>query len=377
MGAAVTKDQPIIRDLSNFWKPLNSVFGYSSACVPSIMSGRWPEEHLHWSYFTHGSANPALRIPKRVKWLPPAIRDRGRVRRWCSQTVARHNHIDGYFQLYNMPMAHLDQYGHCEPKNIFTPGGLNRGRSIIDDLKQAGTNAWLSDWKRSVADNWQAMAQAAGDSQKTFLFMYDPSLDGWLHEHTRDDSQLTQRLGQIRRDIDRILAIARGHHDEVRFHIWSDHGMCTIQHHLNIHPLLEATGLRMHRDYHCVIDSTMVRFWYHGNDHIQQRIRDVFHGQNQIKLVSRNQLKKWRCNFPDNRFGDDIFLADPHCLLVPSHMGAKPINGMHGFSPEHEDSDATYITNDPSHFNDTTSIVDCYGLMKAAIGEQGGRKAVA
>ena len=79
------------------------------------------------------------------------------------------------------------------------------------------------------------------------------------------------------------------------------------------------------------------------------------------------QLSAWRCNFPDNRFGDDIFLADPHHLLVPSHMGAKPINGMHGFSPEHEDSDATYLTNDPTRFADTQSIVDCYHLMKAAL----------
>ena len=64
MGAAVTRDQAVIRDLADHWKPLTSVFGYSSACVPSIMSGRWPEEHNHWSYFTHGGANPALRIPK-------------------------------------------------------------------------------------------------------------------------------------------------------------------------------------------------------------------------------------------------------------------------------------------------------------------------
>ena len=71
MGAAVTRDQAVIRDLADHWKPLTSVFGYSSACVPSIMSGRWPEEHNHWSYFTHGGANPALRIPKTVRWLPP------------------------------------------------------------------------------------------------------------------------------------------------------------------------------------------------------------------------------------------------------------------------------------------------------------------
>ena len=225
----------------------------------------------------------------------------------------------------------------------------------------------MSDWHHSVDANWGAMGAAAADPDTTFLFMYDPSLDGWLHQHTRESSQLTERLAEIRQQIDRILAIARNHHDEVRFHIWSDHGMCTIRHHLDVHPLLAQTGLRMHQDYHCVIDSTMVRCWYHGDEEKRTRIRETFAQESSLQRVSREQLTAWHCNFPDNRFGDDIFLATPHTLLVPSHMGAKPINGMHGFSPEHEDSDATYITNDPSRFADTQSIVDCYQLMKAAI----------
>ena len=153
--------------------------------------------------------------------------------------------------------------------------------------------------------------------------------------------------------------------------------MCTIRQHLDVQPLLAKTGLRMHEDYHCVIDSTMVRCWYHGDEAKRQRVRECLGQQPGLSLVSQAQLSAWRCNFPDNRFGDDIFLADPHHLLVPSHMGAKPINGMHGFSPEHEDSDATYLTNDPTRFADTQSIVDCYHLMKAALIQRAAGKAAA
>ena len=184
-------------------------------------------------------------------------------------------------------MDHIGDYGHCEPKNIFKPGGLNVGTSIIDDLYNSETKAWLSDWHHSVEHNWSAMAQAAADSETTFLFMYDPSLDGWLHEHTRESAQLPARLSDIRQQIDRVLAIARQHHDEVRFHIWSDHGMCTIRQHLDVQPLLAKTGLRMHEDYHCVIDSTMVRCWYHGDKAKRQRVRECLGQQHGLSLVSQ------------------------------------------------------------------------------------------
>ena len=126
MGAAVIRGHPVIEDLGRT-AALRSVFGYSSACVPSILSGRWPEEHLHWSYFTYRGPGTGLKVPGWLRWLPPALRDRGRVRHHLSKAVARANGISGYFQMYLMPIDELHQYGHCEPRDIFSPGGVNAG----------------------------------------------------------------------------------------------------------------------------------------------------------------------------------------------------------------------------------------------------------
>jgi hypothetical protein len=364
MGAAVIRGHPVIEDLGRT-AALRSVFGYSSACVPSILSGRWPEEHLHWSYFTYRGEGTGLKVPAWLRWIPPALRDRGRVRHQLSKAVKRANRIAGYFQMYMMPIDQLHQYGHCEPRDIFQPGGMNAGGNIADLIAATRAPAWVADWHRTNDENWAGMRAAAADPATRFMLMYDAAMDAWLHDHTRESPLLDQRLGEIRRRLDEVLAAARANHDRVLFYVFSDHGMCTVRRHLDLFPALARSGLRMHRDYHCVIDSTMVRAWYHGDERTRATVRGSLAGIDGLRLLTPEELARERCAFPDNRFGDDIWLADPHVLLVPSHLGKVPLKGMHGYSCDHEDSDAGFVTNDPAAA--PRSIVDLYGLMADAV----------
>ena len=45
-GWEIIKQDPFACEFAPNRKRLDSVFGYSSACVPSILSGRWPDEHI-------------------------------------------------------------------------------------------------------------------------------------------------------------------------------------------------------------------------------------------------------------------------------------------------------------------------------------------
>lgn len=362
LGHAVVRDQPVISDLGTC-RALRSVFGYSSACVPSILTGRLPQDHGHWSFFTHQGPRSGLRVPWWLHLLPSGLRDRGRVRSRLSPAVARANGLRGYFQLYQMPLDVLPHYGWCEPKNIFKPDGFNRGRGIFDVLAERRTRAWVSDWHVSEAANWAGAKAAAGDRDISFVFLYAASMDAWLHDHTRQHADLPQQLHALRRRIDAVLRAARAQHDQVRFHIFSDHGMCTVRRHLDVFPLLAASGLTMHRDYFAVIDSTMVRLW-HGDEATRTRLRACLDGVVGLTRQTPEQLAAVGCAFPDRRFGDDIYLAEPGLLLHPSHLGSTPLKAMHGYSLDHEDSDAVHISNDPAAA--PTCITDIYGLMEAS-----------
>jgi hypothetical protein len=56
-GWEILKTDPFARALAPERKRLDSVFGYSSACIPSILSGRWPDEHHNWCYFVYSPKN--------------------------------------------------------------------------------------------------------------------------------------------------------------------------------------------------------------------------------------------------------------------------------------------------------------------------------
>ena len=140
--------------------------------------------------------------------------------------------------------------------------------------------------------------------------------------------------------------------------------MCTIQEHLDVFPLLAKTGLRMHEDYHCVIDSTMVRLWY-GEESQRDRIRSELDSVPSLTRLDESYLSKEHCCFPDSRFFEDCYLADPGVLLHPSHLGKVPLAGMHGYDCDHEDSNASLLTNDESA--QASEITDIYGLMERAV----------
>ncbi len=366
-GYLVLKDRAPVADLGPVHQ-LRSVFGYSSACVPSILSGLYPEEHLHWSFFTRGGGNPGLRVPWWIKAIPAPLRDRGRVRSKLSYGIAKANRISGYFQVYQMPFDHLHRYGHCEPRDIFAPGGLNRGTTFIDDLHQRkiADRAFISDWHVSTDQNWSAAWKAATDPTKKLLFLYDASLDGWLHDHTRTHPGLDAQLAEKRARFDQLVNALKRTHGEVVWHIFSDHGMCSIHEHLSVIPLLERSGLRMHVDYGCTVDSTMVRLWW-DDDATGAKLAECLAGEKRLTRLSAETLAKERCNFADGRFGRGIWLADPHLLLVPSHMGTVPVKGMHGYSPDHEDTDASWLSN--SGEPPPTSIVGINKFLRAAVAE--------
>lgn len=368
-GAEVVRPHAAFTDLAPRWKPLRSVFGYSSACVPSILSGAYPEEHLHWSFFCR-IAGQMLRLPGWMRLIPPPLANRGRVRGRLSRGIARANGISGYFQVYQMPFKHLHEYSHCEPRDIFAPGGLNQGTTFVDDLQDKDPATWwVADWHEDTATNWETMRTRAADPRSGFLFMYDAALDAWLHDHTREDPTVGGELAAIRQRIDSVLAAARSSHDEVRFHVFSDHGMCSITSHLDALGCLARSRWTMHEDYHCVVDSTMVRLWY-GDGRARSDIQGILSGIPGLRRLDEHQLATWRCAFPDDRFGEEIWLADPGILILPSHMGSSPLRGMHGYSPEHQDSDASYLTNTDE---DPVDIVGINPLMRRAIRELAAR----
>jgi hypothetical protein len=366
LGWEVLRGRSFLEERLPHRRKLRSTFGFSSACVPSILSGLTPREHGHWSFFYYDPEHSPFKALRPLGWLPRAIVDRGRVRAQLSKLVKRAWGYTGYFQLYSMPFSRIGLFDYCEKQDLFQPGGLNRGENIFDVLARERVPYHVSNWREPEAANLAAVRADIARGEIRFAFLYLAAMDSLLHQVGKESAQVDEKLAWYARELDALLGLAGRHYDQVRLFVCSDHGMATVHTHIDLMARIEALGLTFEEDYVATYDSTMGRFWF---KHAEARARIVAalehepHG----RILSEAELQALGCDFDGQQYGELIFLTDPGVIIVPSHMGLTPITGMHGYHPDDADSDACLLSNVPPP-GDPRAITDIFHLMRAEIG---------
>ncbi len=361
-GWEIIKHDPFVRTVAPRRKRLSSVFGYSSTCVPSILSGRWPVEHRNWSYFVYDPARSPFKALRPLRWLPGALTNRRVFRRWLSRFIKVHLNFRGYFDLYNIPFKHISLYDFSEKKSPLQPGGMNCGTNIFDYLQEQQIPYHVSAPEKSEQANLQALIGALRQECVDFAFLYWPGLDGLLHMVGNTSPEVGQKLRLYEQWIEQLLSVARAHYAEVRLYVFSDHGMANCDEVLDLRARIQALPLRLPQDYAVVYDSTMARFWFF-NDRARWLIRDALKQVPQGRILADAELSEMRVLFPDRYFGELIFLVKEGVLIVPSDMGQRPIRGMHGYHPADPQSYAALCTNQPEIPDEIAAIPDIYRLM--------------
>lgn len=365
LGWEVLRGRDFMNDELPYRQSVRSVMGYSSACVPSILTGRQPRDHGQWSFFYCSPATSPFRALRPLALLPEAVTGRARVRNALSKLVARQMGFTGYFQLYQLPFRHAHEFDYCEKRDLFEAGALDATPTIFDDLRASGVPFLMSDWRASEEANLRALRERLPAGDLRFAFLYLADLDGLLHQVGKDHPTVTARIASYEARLRSVLADAREHYGDVRFSVISDHGMATVHHCVDVQAALTPLGLTFGRDYVAAYDSTMARFWLRSAA-ARERIPQALAGLGDGHVLTDAEKVDLGVDFPGDKYGELIFLMDPGCIIVPSHMGLKPITGMHGYHPGHPDSDAALLSTHPAA-GPVESICDFHGLMRRAL----------
>lgn len=361
-GWEILRQDSFARQFAPHRRRLRSVFGYSSACIPSILSGRWPADTRNWSYFVYDPENSPFRSLRPLQWLPHAVTSRRIFRRWLSKFVKWQLKFRGYFDLYNIPFKYISLFDFTEKKNPLQPRGLNRGPNIFDFLEDREIPGHVSDPTRSEEENLETLLADIRTEKIDFAFLYWPALDGLMHRVGNDSPEVGRKLRAYEEWIDRLMTVAREHYSDVQLYVFSDHGMANCDQLLDLRAQIDALGLEFGRDYVVVYDSTMARFWFFNpdaRDRIVRKLAEVPQG----RIIPDSELADLGALFPDRYFGELIFLANEGVLIVPSHMGERPLAGMHGYHPDAPHSYAALLTNQTDVPIGITAIPHMYQLM--------------
>jgi hypothetical protein len=324
---------------------LETILGFSSGALPTIFTGRLPNEHGRWlMYRRAGNAGTPFRGFRWLGLLPPRLRRSWKLSVLLTRLVARRG-VRGYFSLYQVPRELLEEFDLAERDDIFVPGGLP-GDSLWDAVERSGIRWCGWNWRTPEPEALGAMERALERGPEDFLFCYTAALDAALHREGSGGEDVRERLARYAAWLTRNAHAARLRGEELRLVLLSDHGMLDVRETVDVMGVLAGLSCRWPRDYVPFFDSTFARFWWRSAA-ARGEVRAALEGVRGGRWLEDDELQRAGALFPAREYGEDIYLLDPGVLMVPSFMGSRPLAAMHGYDSAHPEMAAVLLANHP------------------------------
>lgn len=346
----------INRQITPFMHNL-SVNGFSGAVKPTFgfepdaayLAGLYPDQAdggAQFWYLPEKSPFGFTRLlPKGLNHLPELPQ---KVLRKLILLIARRNSMSPNLSTARIPFHLLNQFSLSMSHHLDHPEFSSR-ETLFDRLRKH-KKAYLF----HAAPDFRVTMKAVLDRAVKelfqpieFAFFHIGNLDRTGHEYGPLSPQITEELNHVDKGLESLYGNIRKRFDRVNLVIMGDHGMMAVHHHLDLLALFKKQHLVNGRDFLYILDSTMARFWF-SNTGSQKKVESILSGIAGGRVLNRNDRDVYHLNWPHNRFGDLIFLADPGTLIFPNHFQLKkPVKGMHGYDPECKGQHAALIINGP------------------------------
>lgn len=347
---------------------LGTVLGFSQAALASIFTGVMPDRHGLWmmySFARSGSPFAWLRL------VPGGVSAR---RLWLRRTIRWHlahvAGVRGYYSLYDVPRDVLPHLDIPARGDIFAPRGGGDAKTIFDWLADEGVNRLVWDYRTDEARAFGELEEAARGRRASFYLLYTAGLDADLHRFGTAAPGIREHLAWY---AERIGSIAAAAGPDARIVVLGDHGMCDVREGVDLMKKVASLGLDIPRDYVPFYDSTMARFRIRS-----PRSRDLLERllgeQPWGRLLGGEELRRLGVYFPDGRFGDLVFLAEPGVIILPSHMGSEGVAAMHGYHPGVEGMSSVILSNEALPAA-AMSLTDVAGVLCPGFEPGGGGEA--
>lgn len=369
LGARIAETHGFLRAEPGRARALETVIGYSSSAIPSLMTGELPRDHGHFSMYQRDRGDGVFRPYRRLLELVHRTRGRGKTRRFLKKRLSRQ--LTGYFELYDVPLDLLARLDLPQRRDLFAPGAIDGHETFIDAVAKSGLPYRIWTWRDDETHAFDELTRDVAQGDSAFLLIYSARLDALMHRV----GVTGPGVGEMLRSYEvRVREILRAGRDvDLHLHLFSDHGMTDVVGVHEVHTPLAHTGLRVPRDYLVFTDSTMARFWFHGRD-ARERLRAALPDTSWGRWLTGEEMHTYGIDFDDHRFGEAIYLLEAGHVIAPSFMGERACAAMHGYGPEDESASAWLFSAPPVPV-EARSIRDLAALVRAELAWLGGGEA--
>lgn len=368
LGWKYIEERKFLVDLLPYRSPLQTVLGFSSGAIPTILTGAPPAVTGHWNLFYYDPKHSPFRWLKTLQFLPDSVLD-NRVTRKIMKELGRR--VLGMGPLFECSVSpkFLPWFNYVEKKNIYDHRSIIGASSIFDQLEEYGKPHKIYSYHQFT--DAEIIEQSVRDIRSraaSFFFLYLSEMDMFLHMNCDDPDEIGKRLRWYADALRRVFQVAKSVDPNASMTVLSDHGMTPVRHRFDLVAKIDELRLRTPQDYLAVYDSTMARFWFF-NSSAKARIEDRLGQLPCGRILSEQELRALGVFFEDSRFGQLIFLLNPGWLVAKSDFNGKGWmpKGMHGYDPQDSWSDGVFLSSHepsvPVH-----TVADVYSCMRSAGG---------
>ena len=326
---------------------LKTTFGFEPDAA--YIAGLYPDEANGGAQFWYGPENSPFGFLKPWSrlgnWLPD-LADRA-VRRFIRKYLKR-TCPSPVLSTARVPF-NLLKYFDFPMKDRMDAASFVRSESLFDILR-SNKLPWLYHGSPDNRVDIQSVVQRAKQDLHppvNFAFFHVGDLDKTGHQYGPDSSQRRSAMKKVMKGVGDIYHIASERFSQVHLVLVGDHGMMEVRNHLDIWSELKKLPVKIEKDYLVFLDSTMARFWFFS-DSAESLIIDMLDNIKGGHIVSQEEKDKYHLNYPHNKFGDIIFLADAGVLIFPNfYQNKKPVKGMHGYAPETPEQQSALLIHSP------------------------------
>jgi len=367
LGWELLKEHEFLNDILPYRQPLRTVLGFSSGAIPTILTGKTPAQTLHWNLFYYDPQGSPFRWLKWFQFLPGFVFEHRITQKLVKELGRRVLGMGPLFECFVSPRL-LPWFNWVEKKNIYEKGGISGAPSIFDHLAEQGVPYKVYSYHHQGDEEiLERAAQDVRSRAANFYFIYLCEIDSLLHSHILDQGKLRERLDHYARHLRSIFQDAQRIDPNASLTLFSDHGMTPVTDRFDLVGAIEELGFAMPKDYLAVYDSTMARFWFFNPEtrtKIAQRLSELACG----RILSEAELRQLGVFFPDQRYGEIVFLLHPGWLIARSDFNGKGWNpiGMHGYHPDDSYSDGIFLSSEPPP-TQIRSVGDVYQCLRQAL----------
>ena len=218
-------------------------------------------------------------------------------------------------------------------KNYPDPDSLGQLKTVFDVLRENDLDYnYLTPGERREKRSIDLLCKNLRKNLvPTLTSLQLSSLDVIGHSHGPLSQEVQKTIRQIDEVVKNIFEASRASSDNIHLVIFSDHGMSSVKHLLNVWKILDDLPIKLGKDYLVFLDSTMARFWFFTSDS-QRSIEEAFAKVAGGRILDKSQMQQFHIEQLGEEHGQMIFALNDGTVLYPDYFRRyKPPKGMHGY----------------------------------------------